>query len=495
MKKDLIRIDPSDNVAVALRPIPAGETVSDGFREITAAENIPAGHKLCVADLSAGDAVIKYGRPIGFAAEAVAAGRHIHTHNLKTGLGGVLSYEYRPKLTLPEPRAPETFQGYRRPDGKTGIRNEVWVVPTVGCVNSVAEAIALRARDAAGDGVDGVFAFPHPYGCSQLGGDLEHTRAALCGLIRHPNAGGVLVLGLGCENNGINGIREELGSFDADRVKFLNCQDSSDEIGEGVSLVRSLCAYAARSRREPVPASELVMGLKCGGSDGFSGITANPLVGRFTDRLIAEGGTALLSEVPEMFGAETVLMNRCVTEKVFEQTKNMINQFKEYFLESGAPVSENPSPGNRAGGITTLEEKSLGCIQKGGHAPVAGVLGYGESVCKKGLNLLQAPGNDLVSATAEAVSGAQLILFTTGRGTPFGSPVPTVKISTNTPLFKKHENWIDFNAGDLLDGASPEEKTDALFAYVLSLASGEKRTKSEQNGYRDFAVFKSGVTL
>lgn len=493
--KDLFRIDPADNVAVALRSLSEGEAVSDGFGEVRVLEDVAAGHKVCVSDIPEGAAVVKYGRPIGKAPEAIGAGRHVHTHNLKTGLGGVLSYEYRPDFSRPAARAPERFMGYRRPDGRVGVRNEVWIVPTVGCVNSVAREIEARSRGLARGGVDGVFAFPHPYGCSQLGGDLENTRAALCGLIRHPNAGGVLVLGLGCENNGIGEIKKELGPFDGDRVKFLNCQDSADEVSEGISLVRGLCSFASRSAREPVAVSELVVGLKCGGSDGFSGITANPLVGRFADRLISEGGTAILSEVPEMFGAETALMDRCATEEVFEKTRDMVNGFKEYFLKNGAAVSENPSPGNRAGGITTLEEKSLGCVQKGGRSPVTDVLRYGGQAREKGLNLLQAPGNDLVSATAEAVSGAQLILFTTGRGTPFGSPVPTVKISSNTALFRKHGNWIDFDAGDLLEDASPERKADALFEYVVSLASGEIRTRSERSGYRDFAVFKNGVTL
>lgn len=493
--KDLIRIDPSDNVAVAIRALSAGETVSDGVETVHVREEVPAGHKICMTAIPKGASVVKYGRPIGTAAEAIEPGAHVHTQNVKTGLGGVLDYVYRPKLVRLAPRKPESFLGFRRSDGKAGIRNEIWIIPTVGCVNSVAKEIEMRSRAFVHGSVGGVFAFSHPYGCSQLGGDLDRTRAALCGLIRHPNAGGVLVLGLGCENNGIESMKKELGSYDENRVRFLNCQDSTDEIADGVAKIRELCDFAARSEREPLPASELIVGLKCGGSDGFSGITANPLVGRFADRLISEGGTAILSEVPEMFGAETALMERCETREVFDKTKDLINGFKEYFLKNGEAVSDNPSPGNKAGGITTLEDKSLGCIQKGGHSPVEDVLLYGQPVEKKGLNLLQAPGNDLVSATAEAVSGAQLILFTTGRGTPFGSPVPTVKISTNTALFQKHGRWIDFNAGDLLENASPEEKDDALFAYVLSLASGEKETNSERGGYRDFAIFKNGVTL
>jgi len=387
------------------------------------------------------------------------------------------------------------FQGYRRPDGRTGIRNEVWIVPTVGCVNTNAAQLANCAEvQELSSGIDGVYAFPHSHGCAQIGEDQENTRRALAGLINHPNAGAVLVLGLGCENNTVEGMKEMLGDYNDERVKFLVCQDVEDEFEAGLSLLRELISYASKFRREPVPMSELVVGLKCGGSDGFSGITANPLVGSFSDRLVAEGGSALLTEVPEMFGAETILMNRCPTPELFERTVAMINGFKQYFIENGQNIYENPSKGNKSGGISTLEDKSLGCIKKGGRSDVADVLDYAEPVKTRGLSLLTGPGYDLVSIGNMTASGAHLILFTTGRGTPFGSPVPTVKISSNTALYRKKQGWIDFDAGPILSGVPIETLGDELYEYVRSLASGDILAKNETFGSREFIIFKSGVT-
>jgi altronate hydrolase len=471
-----LKIHPGDNVAVA----------------VTTDTAVPFGHKIALAEIPAGAEVIKYGNPIGRASAAIHAGEHVHTHNLKTGLGEQLTYTYDPKPAVLPRREPGVFMGYRRADGRVGIRNEIWIIPTVGCVNAVAEAAAKRAN---AGGMDGVYSFPHPYGCSQLGEDHENTKKALCGLIRHPNAGGVLVLGLGCENNGVGELREMLGPVDEKRVKFLVCQEHEDELAAALEQVEALVAEAGKDIREPVPASELTVGLKCGGSDGLSGITANPLLGAFSDRLIAGGGSAILTEVPEMFGAETILMSRCRNEAVFQKTVGLIHDFKQYFTSHGQPVYENPSPGNRDGGITTLEDKSLGCTQKAGSAEVADVLSYGEPLREKGLNLLQSPGNDLVASTALAVSGAHIVLFTTGRGTPFGAPVPTVKIASNTPLYDKKRNWIDFDAGALMAGESIESMAERFYAYVLRLASGAERTKTEQNGIRDLAIFKGGVTL
>ena len=495
---ELLQIHPSDTVAVAVRGIRSGDPVPIRGHTICAPEDVPAGHKICIVPTAAGGTVVKYGFPIGTATRDIRAGQWVHTHNLKSALTGVREYSYERPGAFPRARpsgAPQTFPGFPRGTGRAGIRNEVWILPTVGCVNSVARAIEARARGMEEGSVDGIHAFGHPYGCSQLGEDLDHTRRILCGLIRHPNAGGVLVLGLGCETDGVGELKKALGPFDPDRVKFLVCQDCPDEIEEGLSLIGRLCRFAGRFRREPVPMSELVVGLKCGGSDGFSGITANRLLGAFTDRLVAEGGSAVLSEVPEMFGAETILLGRCVSEEAFGKTAALINHFKEYFLKNGGGISDNPSPGNKEGGITTLEEKSLGCVQKGGHAPVVDAVRYGRPVEKRGLTLLQTPGNDLVSASAEAAAGAQLILFTTGRGTPFGCPVPTLKISSNTKLSRAKKNWIDLNAGDLIEGASVEEKTESLYGLVRSVASGEIRTKSEIHGMRDLAIFKNGITL
>lgn len=491
MSAPLLKIHPGDNVAVALAPVPKGTV----WEDITSAQDIPQGHKLCLRDIPQGGMAVKYGAPIGHAVTAIQAGEWVHTHNLKTNLEGTLKYVYQPNFRPLPPREPGTFLGYRRPDGGTGIRNELWIIPAVGCVNGIAETLARRAQWLARGGVEGVYAFPHPYGCSQMGEDHENTKKALCGLIRHSNAGGVLVLGLGCENNAVDGMKKLLGDYDPRRVKFLVCQDSADEIGDALALLEELAAYAAPCVREEIPMSELVIGLKCGGSDGLSGITANPLVGAFSDLLVAEGGTTILTEVPEMFGAETLLMNRCADRETFEKTVRLVNGFKEYFLLHGQVVYENPSPGNKAGGITTLEDKSLGCTQKGGSAPVTDVLQYGASVTRRGLNLLEAPGNDLVASTAEAAAGAHLVLFTTGRGTPFGAPVPTVKISSNTALYDHKRNWIDFDAGALARGADIHGEAGRLYEYVRRLASGELRTKTEEQGIRDLAIFKSGVTL
>ncbi len=558
--QDFIRIHENDNVMVALRDIAAGEEVDISGGKITALEPIPTGHKMAIRDIPAGGAVVKYGHPIGNTKDAVMAGSWIHTHNLKTALGDLLEYEYAPVFNveasdfeasgMPMQRdgegglgnaaegreAAPTFQGFLRPDGRVGVRNEIWIIPTVGCVNNVATAIAAQAnrwladfRSAfrgTGPGaeadaspectVEEVVAFPHPYGCSQMGEDQECARRILADLVNHPNAGGVLVLGLGCENSNIDVLKpyimecsssmagghsmeeEHSGGYDGERVKFLVAQECGDEVEQGLEIVKSLIRHAATFRREPVSADRLIVGLKCGGSDGLSGITANPLVGRFSDKLVAAGGTTILTEVPEMFGAETILMNRCANEELFRRTVALINDFKNYFKSHNQTIYENPSPGNKKGGISTLEEKSLGCTQKSGSAPVRGVLQYGETVWKRGvsagLNLLSAPGNDLVASTALAAAGAHIVLFTTGRGTPFACPVPTVKISTNSALAARKSGWIDFNAGVLAEDGSMDEESERLFRYVLEVASGRK-VRSEEAGYHDMAIFKQGVTL
>jgi altronate hydrolase len=491
----LLKINSADTVAVALSALSAEETFTVDGKDIVLAEAVREGHKVALVPISKGDVVIKYGHPIGYALTDISPGKAVHTHNLKTGLDGLLEYSYKPRLTSLDPREAGVFQGYRRPDGGVGIRNEVWIVPTVGCVNPTAAYLEKHAQNLFRDEIDGLYAFPHPYGCSQLSEDHENTRRALAGIIKHPNAGAVLVLGLGCENNTIEGMQELLGDCDTNRIRFLVCQDTSDEHEAGLAILRDLVAYAKQFKREPVPMSELVVGLKCGGSDGFSGITANPLVGAFSDRLIAEGGSAILTEVPEMFGAETILMNRCHTSEIFRQTVRLINDFKTYFIENGQDIYENPSPGNKEGGISTLEDKSLGCIQKGGTSDVMAVLNYGDPLVEKGLNLLSGPGNDLVSTSSMTASGAHIIFFTTGRGTPFGAPVPTVKISSNTSLARRKPAWVDFDAGPLLTGTPIESLADALYEYTRSLASGEVQTKNEIHGARELTIFKTGVTL
>lgn len=496
--QDFIKINERDNVIVALNPIPAGTELSvpaeGGTVKVTAREEIPAGHKMAIKEIPAGGEVIKYGFRIGNAKEDIPCGAWIHTHNVKTALGDLLTYSYEPVDTAQEKQPERTFMGFERKDGRVGVRNEIWVVPTVGCVNNVATAIAKQANAFAEGSVEEVIAFPHPYGCSQMGDDQEHTRTILADLIRHPNAGGVLVLGLGCENSNIDVLKEYIGEYDPERVKFLVAQESEDEIADGVELCRELIHNAAGDVRTPAGTGRLVIGMKCGGSDGLSGITANPLVGRFSDLLTAQGGTTILTEVPEMFGAETLLMNRCENEELFEKTVDLINDFKNYFKSHNQTIYENPSPGNKKGGISTLEDKSLGCTQKSGSSAVKGVLAYGERVKTHGLNLLSAPGNDLVAATALAAAGAQIVLFTTGRGTPFASPVPTVKIATNSRLAGKKTGWIDFNAGVLVEDADQNAVTQQFFDYVLEVASG-KKVRSEEAGFHDMAIFKQGVTL
>ncbi|MBQ6163006.1 MAG: altronate dehydratase [Clostridia bacterium] len=435
------------------------------------------GHKYARRDIHAGENVIRYGYPIGTATKEIRAGEHVHCHNLVTALSGCVSYEYHHVFSEIAPEEPFDISAYLRENDEIGIRNDIWIIPTVGCVNGAAREIARQT---------GALAFEHPYGCSQLGDDHEFTRKILCGLIRHPNAGGVLVLGLGCENNRISELKEILGDYNEQRVRFLNTQDCFDETAEGVRIIHELRECAQKDRRVPVSVSKLRVGLKCGGSDGLSGITANPLVGKITDKIVSFGGTAVLTEVPEMFGAEQILMNRCVDRELFEKTVSMIDSWKEYYISHGQPVSENPSPGNRDGGITTLEEKSLGCVQKGGRAPVTAVLDCGDIATKGGLNLLNGPGNDLVAITNLTAAGCHLILFTTGRGTPLGAPVPTVKIATNSTLSQKKPHWIDFDAYS--------GNTDELFRLMLDVVEG-RQTRNELNGFREIAIFKNGVTL
>jgi len=488
-------INEKDNVAVAIEAIKSGETICANESTVTVLSDIPAGHKIAIRDIEKDKNIIKYGYPIGHAKEAIPAGAHVHSHNVQSNLGSLLSYEYTPMYEDLNHRPSRKFMGFKRPDGKVGIRNEVWIIPTVGCVNSLVREIENGSQKYKHINIDGIYSYNHPYGCSQLGGDQENTLKYLCGLIRHPNAGAVLVVGLGCENGNIGELKKFLGEYDENRVKFLNTQEVSDDIEEGIRLVKELADYANGFVREECDSSQLVIGLKCGGSDGFSGITANPLLGVVSDILITEGGSSILTEVPEMFGAETILMNRCRTSDQFAKTVDLINNFKKYFMRYGEKVDENPSPGNKAGGITTLEDKSLGCTQKGGSAPVEDVLQYAEPVTKHGLTLLQAPGNDLVASNALVASGAHMVLFTTGRGTPFGCPVPTVKISSNTGLYERKTSWIDYNAGVLLEGKPMAEVAEDFYAYILKLASGEVAAKSEALDKHELAIFKDGVTL
>ena len=492
-----LKINPIDKVVVALRPMKAGEPITVGNEVVELLQDVPQGHKILLQDVKEGEDIIKYGYPIGHATKALKAGEWINENNLKTNLSGTLEYEYKPvdeKLSIA--KSDKTFNGYKRANGEVGIRNEVWIVPTVGCVNGIAEELAKRLEaETKLEGIDAVHAWHHNYGCSQLSEDHENTRKVLRDIVLHPNAGAVLVVSLGCENNQPEDFMAMLGDYDKSRIRLMVTQRvQGDEVEEGMNILRELYAIAKQDKREVCPLNELRVGLKCGGSDGFSGITANPLVGEFSDFLVAQGGTSILTEVPEMFGAETILMNRCETKELFDQTVKLVNDFKEYFLSHGEPVGENPSPGNKAGGISTLEDKALGCTQKCGRAPVSGVLSYGERLKVKGLNLLSAPGNDLVASTALAASGCQIVLFTTGRGTPFGTFIPTMKVATNSQLAANKPNWIDFNAGQLVDGVDMPTVLDKFIDKIIAVANGEP-AQNEKNGYREISIFKNGVTL
>lgn len=495
--QSMVKIHSLDNVAVALRDLAAGETLRIESQDIVLTQSVVRGHKFALQPIAAGEAITKYGLPIGHALDAIAPGEHIHSQNAKTNLSDLDSYQYQPAFpSLPPQAADREVNLYRRSSGEVGIRNELWIVPTVGCVNGIARQIQQRflkeTQNAAG--IDGVHLFSHPFGCSQLGQDHDNTRTMLQNMVRHPNAGAVLVIGLGCENNQVDVFRSTLGVIDEQRVRFMVCQQQDDEVEAGLEQLHALYQVMREDNRQPGKLSELKFGLECGGSDGLSGITANPLLGRFSDYLIANGGTTVLTEVPEMFGAERILMSRCRDRATFEKTVSMINDFKQYFIAHNQPIYENPSPGNKAGGITTLEEKSLGCTQKAGQSQVVDVLKYGERLRQPGLNLLSAPGNDAVATSALAGAGCHMVLFSTGRGTPYGGFVPTVKLATNSELAAKKPHWIDFDAGKLIHGPSMDRLLEQFVDLIVAIANGQA-TCIEVNDFRELAIFKSGVTL
>ncbi len=498
MKETFIQINPRDNVAVSLCEVMKGAQAAVGGRTYTVQDNIPMGHKIALQDFECGQEVIKYGVPIGHMTQPVKSGAWVHSHNLATNLKGLLEYSYTPaeKDNPPLCVCRDTFEGYRRQDGGVGTRNEIWIIPTVSCVNTTVRKIAEKAGNKLAGLCDGVFAFPHNAGCSQLGDDFETTQQILCSIIRHPNAGGVLLVSLGCENNDLQHFLPVLGDYDHSRIKTMVTQDvDGDEVEEGIRLVEEIAETVSGDRRSQVPVSELKIAYKCGGSDAFSGITANPLCGRITDRVVNLGGSGILTEVPEMFGAEALLMNRADSDETFHKVVELINSFKQYYMDYDQPIYENPSPGNKRGGITTLEEKSLGCIQKGGEAIITDTLRYGQKCTKPGLNLMIGPGNDSVSITNLLASGAQVLLFTTGRGNPLATAIPTIKVASNDRLSRRKSSWIDFNAGIILDGKSFTETADELWELLLNVCSGKCRTKNEINDYREIMIFKNGVLL
>ena len=501
MNAELFFLDEKDNVGITFSDLKTDEAASAGQREIQILNDIPKGHKVAVKEIGKGEAVVKYGAVIGYAMKGIQVGEHVHIHNIKTGLSEQTEYKYEPEKDLSDisPIASVPLL-YKRRNGKAGIRNELWIIPTVGCVNGTAQRILqdfLMKKDRDGlTGVDGVYCFTHPYGCSQLGGDHERTRSFLQNMALHPNAGGVLILGLGCENNQVQAFQETMPEQpDSERIRYLISQDVEDEIEAGIACLEELYSTASQDKRSEGSWEDLIIGLECGGSDAFSGITANPLIGSVSDRVIKSGGTAVLTEVPEMFGAENVLMKQCADKRIFEMTKDMVESYKKYYRDHNQPVYENPSPGNKAGGITTLEDKSLGCIRKSGKSEIRDVVKMGGMVSKKGLNLLYAPGNDIVATTALGTSGCQLVLFSTGRGTPLGGFIPTLKIASNTALAEHKKKWIDFNAGIIGDGTSDmAEASELLLDKILKIVNGEQ-TAAEKSGIREIAIFKDGVTL
>ena len=495
--KEFIKINPKDNVLIVLKDYKKGEHISFENIDLELKEDINRGHKIALCSIKAGENIIKYGMPIGHALSDIEKGEWVHVHNTKTNLKDLDTYSYTPNFIEKNLNLPaREVNVYKRKNGNIGIRNELWIVPTVGCVNGIAQRIMEKFLSEVGElKIDGINVLTHNYGCSQLGEDHINTRTILQNVVKHPNAGGVLVLGLGCENNQVADFKKTMGKYDEERIKFLICQDVEDEIKEGKNILLSLYEIMKNDKREKTSISSVNFGLECGGSDGLSGITANPMLGEFSDYVISHGGTSVLTEVPEMFGAETLLMERCKDKETFEKCVSLINDFKEYFIKHDQEIYENPSPGNKKGGITTLEDKSLGCTQKSGVSKVIDVLKYGEVLKEKGLNLLSAPGNDLVATSALAASECHIVLFTTGRGNPYGGFVPTVKISTNTELYNKKRNWIDFNAGKLVtENISLEELTTEFIDYIIKVINGEK-VNNEKNKFQELAIFKSGVTL
>ena len=487
-----LKINDNDNVAVAIQDIKAGEDLG----EFKAYDDTPSGHKVALKDIKENEDIVKYGQVIGVASKDIVKGEHVHSHNMHTKLSGTIEYRYdRVDIEEKKNESPYKLYGYRRKNGKVGIRNELWLIPTVGCISSIAKDIVNRFRNTHNtEDIDGVYTFAHQYGCSQMGEDQEATIKVLQNIAAHPNAGAVLVMGLGCENNQLKPFIEGLDNVDPERIRYFNCQDVEDEVSTALNYLEELYQTMRNDKREEISFADLVFGLECGGSDGFSGITANPLLGRFSDRVISYGGNVILSEVPEMFGAEHLLMNRARDEKVFNDIVDMINRYKQYFIDNKQVVYENPSPGNKAGGITTLEDKSCGCIQKGGTCIIDGVINYGDQLSVPGLNLLYGPGNDLSSTTALGSAGSQMVLFTTGRGTPYGTFVPTVKVATNSTIYNKKTNWFDFNAGICLQEKSLDEACDIFMKQVVDHINGTK-TRNEDLEYKEIAIFKRGVIL
>lgn len=485
----LLRLHPKDNVALALRPLPSGARVSVEGISLFTRDPIPYGHKVALVSIPKGGRIIKYGYPIGRAVRSISPGEHVHVHNTESGRahGDTARPVIREESSL-IPRFPQdTFLGFRRQDGRVGVRNHVLVMASVHCVNGGVERIGRE--------VPGVVALPHIYGCSQLGEDLAQTRRVLEGYVSHPNVGATLIVGLGCEalptRELVDGLRDR-----GYRVELLLLQEiggSRAAVRKGKELAAELLGEVGKLRPEPVPLSELVVGVECGGSDAWSGVTANPAVGAIADALVAHGGTVILSEVTEFIGAEHILAARAISPEVGKAILRAVARREGVAVEMGVDLrGAQPSPGNMEGGLTTIEEKSLGAIVKGGTTPVREFLGYGERPSARGLVVMDTSGNDLESVTGMVAGGAQVVLFTTGRGTPVGNPiVPVIKISSNTPLYERMRDDLDFDAGSILRGEPPTSVAARLAALLLEVAGG-RPTQAEVWGHREFAIEPRG---
>ncbi len=486
---DAVKIHPEDDVMVALHDLPAGTEVEG----IVLLEDVKQAHKFAIHDMKAGELLHKYGNVIGRLKCDVKKGQWIHSDELGTALDEAPTYHYQKGKVTPKKESQRTWQGYLREDGRAGTRNDLFLIPTVGCVNLQLQTLREKFLELHPEMKGRVQIANHPYGCSQLGGDFENTASLLSGIAHNPNAGGVLVLGLGCENNRLSEFVKRLSDIPEKRLRYFNSQDYEDEIEHGLAMLEELYFNMKDDSRVTLPLSKLTLGLKCGGSDGFSGLTANPLLGLAADEIGACGGQVGLTEVPEMFGAEQDLMNRAKDEATYKKVVALIENFKAYYARNNQPCYENPSPGNKDGGITTLEEKSNGCVLKGGHLEVEDVLDYGERFHSPGLSLLNGPGNDIVASTNLLAAGATIICFTTGRGTPFSSIVPTLKLATNHKLASFKSNWIDFDCQVVFEKGFEEAKEE-LLDLIVRVASGEK-SKGEEHGMAQIALFKTGVTL
>ncbi len=501
-----IRLNGRDNVIVLTKAFAAGTApVGSG---VPLSRLVPSGHKIAVTDIALGEPVLKFGQIIGYASQPIAKGEQVHTHNCAMGAH---DQNYRigddfQAIDYVAEASRRTFDGYRRSDGRAGTRNFIALCATVNCSATVVRHIAdhFNRSGALDDypNVDGVIALAHGTGCGMAssGEGYEALQRVLWGHATHPNVGAAIFIGLGCEVMQIGRMKAMFGSSGEERFHGLTIQETGGTrktIAAGIEAIKKLLPAVNDIKRVPIPVSELVVGLQCGGSDGFSGITANPALGAATDILVKQGGTALLSETPEIYGAEQLLVRRAASQEVGEKLIARIRWWENYTAVNGGSMDNNPSPGNKAGGLTTILEKSLGAAAKGGTLALSGVLLYAEQVKERGFVFMDSPGYDPVSATGQIASGAQLVVFTTGRGSAFGSkPAPTIKLATNSAMYKMLDEDMDINCGDIIDGVSIEAKGEEIFEKMIEIASG-RQSKSEALGLGDneFVPWQIGATM